>query len=320
MTAADAARNLATVYGHALDKYLTYPSGVALLGRLRLAALEGNLEGNLKGHVEDVAADVARVAEPIVSGESRLPDAAPCLATACFADELAEVTGDARLRALLIESANRFEWDPDVRVEDFFFAGTLLGRAARLTGDAAFADKLFDLLLSADTLQPNGLYLHCHASPFFWGRGNAFAALGIAEALTHVAEHPRRDELIERNTVHLTALMGLQDETGMWHQVIDDSSTYLEHSGTTMLGYSITRGLRMGWLPDTFGDCAARAWDGIATRTSASGDLEHVCVGTGPLGTLAEYVERPFTDGFDERGGAMALQFAVERMHVTVSE
>ncbi|MBJ40273.1 MAG: hypothetical protein CMD83_17745 [Gammaproteobacteria bacterium] len=306
MTAAVAARNLAAVYGHALDKYLTYPSGVALLGRLRLAALEGN--------ADDVAADVARVVEPIVSGESRLPDAAPCLATACFADELAEVTGDARLPTLLVESANRFEWDPDVRVEDFFFAGTLLGRAAKLTGDVAFADKLFDLLLSADTLQPNGLYWHCHASPFFWGRGNAFAALGIAEALSHVPEHRRRDELIERNVRHLTALMDLQHASGMWHQVIDDQSTYPEHSGTTMLGHAITRGLRQGWLPDSFAACAARAWDGVAERTSSEGDLEHVCVGTGPLETLAEYVDRPSTDGFDERGGAMALQFAVERM------
>ena len=306
MTAADAARDLAKVYGHALDKYLTYPSGVALLGRLRLAQIEGN--------VDEVAADVARVAEPIVSGASKLPDAAPCLATACFADELVEVTGDERLETLLIESANRFEWDPDVRVEDFFFAGTLLGRAAKLTGDRVFADKLFDLLLSADTLQQSGLYWHCHASPFFWGRGNAFAALGIAEALSHVPSHSRRDELIERNTRHLTALADLQDASGMWHQVIDDSSTYLEHSGTTMLGYAITRGLRGGWLPESLTDVAARTWQGVAERTSASGDLEHVCVGTGPLETLAEYVERPCTDGFDERGGAMALQFAVERM------
>ena len=219
-----------------------------------------------------------------------------------------------RLRSLLIESAGRFEWDPDVRVEDFFFAGTLLGRAAKLTGDSAWADKLFDLLLSADTLQPNGLYWHCHASRFFWGRGNAFAALGIAEALTHVPEHSRRDELIARNQTHLTALRELQDTSGVWHQVIDDPSTYLEHSATTMLGYAVTRGVRMGWLPDSFAPCASSAWAGIEARTAANGDLEHVCVGTGPLATLAEYVDRPSTDGFDERGGSMALQFAVEQI------
>ena len=309
MSAAVTAGHLAAVYGHALDKHLTYPSGVALLGRLGLA--------RHGGEQETVAADVAQVAEPIVSGATPLPGAAPCLATACFADELFAITGDERLKQLLIDSASRFEWDPDVRVEDFFFAGTLLGRAAKLTGDSAWADKLFDLLLSADTLQPNGLYWHCHASPFFWGRGNAFAALGIAEALTHVPEHARRDELIARNETHLTALREHQDQTGIWHQVVDDPSTYLEHSATTMLGHAVTRGLRMGWLPETFANCAALAWSGIEARTTAQGELEHVCVGTGPLASLAEYVDRPCTDGVDERGGAMTLQFAVERMSLT---
>ena len=307
MTAFGAATNLAGVYGHSLDRHLTYPSGVALLGRLRLGVLDGD--------VETVAEDVTKVAEPIIAGETPLPSVAPCLAAACFADELYAVTSDERLKTLLIDAAERFEWDPDVRVEDFFFAGTLLGRAAKLTGDGAYADKLFDLLLSADTLQPNGLYWHCHASPFFWGRGNAFAALGIAEALTHVPEHARRDELISRNEIHLSALRDMQDASGVWHQVVDDASTYLEHSATTMLGYSVTRGIRMGWLPDSFADCAAKAWSGVEARTAANGDLEHVCVGTGPLETLAEYVERPCTDGLDERGGAMALQYAVERMN-----
>ena len=36
-----------------------------------------------------------------------------------------------------------------------------------------------------------------------------------------------------------------------------------------------------------------------------------MCVGTGPLATLDEYVERPFNDKLDARGGAMALWFAL---------
>ena len=43
-----------------------------------------------------------------------------------------------------------------------------------------------------------------------------------------------------------------------------------------------------------------------------SGELEHVCVGTGPLESLGAYVARDYTDTIDERGGAMALWFAAE--------
>ena len=55
-----------------------------------------------------------------------------------------------------------------------------------------------------------------------------------------------------------------------------------------------------------------KAWTGIAERISENGELEHVCVGTGPLESLDDYVIRSYTDGLDDRGGAMALWFAVE--------
>ena len=35
--------------------------------------------------------------------------------------------------------------------------------------------------------------------------------------------------------------------------------------------------------------------------------VKHVCIGTGPLATLDEYVTRSHTDDLDDRGGVMAL-------------
>ncbi len=294
------------VYGHELDDPVTYPSGVAMLGRLRLAAHRGD--------VDRVAQEIAQLAEPLLNGETHLPDAAPCLAAACFASELYEINGDARLRDLVLDCANRFTWDGDVRVEDFFFAATLLGRATALSGERAFADQLFEGLLAADTLQASGLYWHCHASPWYWGRGNAFAALGVAEALSLVADHPARNQLVERNLVHLNTMRGYQDDSGLWHQVVDDPATYLEHSATTMAGYACARGVRGGWLPAGFGGVADAAWRGAANGISDNGELARVCVGTGPLKSREAYVTRPFSEGVDARGGAMALLFATEML------
>ena len=86
----------------------------------------------------------------------------------------------------------------------------------------------------------------------------------------------------------------------MWRQIIDMPSTFLEFSATAMIGYSIARGLRKGWLGKEWRVVVDKAWAGLSMRIGPSGELEHVCVGTGPLATL------------DDRGGAMALWFAVE--------
>lgn len=98
----------------------------------------------------------------------------------------------------------------------------------------------------------------------------------------------------------------------MWRQVIDMPGTYLEHSATSMIGYSLARGLRLGWLDDRWAPVADKAWEGVAARVGTDGALEHVCVGTGPQPDLRSYTERPYSDGLDDRGGSMALWFAVE--------
>lgn len=303
------AERLAAVYGHSVESPVMYPTGVAFLGRLRLA------DG-----ASDVVDDIARLVEPLVSEPDSVPDWAPCLAMACFADALFEATDDRRYRDFLVHQANRFAADPDIRVEDFFFAGTLLGRAHALTGEASYRRRLLDFLGSVDTRQPNGLYWHCHASPYFWGRGNAFAALGFAEALSHLGVAAAED-LAAAHLEHLSALARHQDECGLWRQLIDAPETYLEHSATTMIGIALARGQRDGLLPDDpWRSVAERAWDGAAARIGPNGELDQVCVGTGPLESRQDYVERAFSTGTDARGGAMALWFAAEMAALASTE
>lgn len=303
-TPIEVARQLAVTYGQAYQPPFTYPLGVALSGRLRLARLDGDLVR--------VTQEIVDLVEPWLDVSAAYDErfGAPALATACWADELYQVTKDPRYRDHLLATADRFQPDPDIRVEDFFFGGTLLGRAYASTGDDGYQQRLVEFLAAVDTQTSDGLFWHCHASPFFWGRGNAFAAMGFAEALSYVED---RGPLLDLHLRHCRALLSHQDESGMWHQVIDDDSTYLEHSATTMIGYAFARGVQRGWLPAVeFGAALDRVWLGIEQRTSESGELEHVCVGTGPLSSLEAYVTREHTDTTDERGGAMALWFAAE--------
>ena len=297
------AARLASVYGRAVEMPPMYPTGVAILGRMRLAALRGT----------DVGAEIAQLAAPLVADPAAVPDSAPCLAVGCFADELHALTRQAQHRDFLLRLADRFRADPDVRAEDVFFGGTLLGRAYGVTGDESYRNRLLALLRGLDTRQSNGLYWHCHASPYFWGRGNAFVAMGVAEALSYLDWRGEAADIATAHRDHLAALAALQDDSGLWHQVADDPATYPEHSATTMIGYAIARGLRSGHLrKDPWRGIVTDAWVGCARRIGPNGEVDGVCVGTPPLPSREAYVERAFSTGLDARGGAMALLFAVE--------
>jgi unsaturated rhamnogalacturonyl hydrolase len=311
----EVAISLDTHYGHKLERSVVYTQGVSLSGRLRLHSLQPDLP--------DPSAEIAEIVGDYVDNPTAIfsdTDGTANYAGNCWADELARTTGDDKYFDLLRYSADLFgesveagPLDPDQRVEDFFFAATMLGRAFAATGDAKYINMLAEYLAAVDTLQANNLWWHCKASPYFWGRGNGFAALGFAEALSYIPEdHSSRPGLLATHLRHLNGLKEHQDESGMWHQIIDMPDTYLEFSGTAMIGYSIARGLREGWLGDEWREVVDRAWGGISSRITEAGELEHVCVGTGPLASVEEYITRQYTDGLDDRGGAVGLWFAVE--------
>ena len=84
-----------------------------------------------------------------------------------------------------------------------------------------------------------------------------------------------------------------------------------------MTGYALARGIRGGWLPrDEFGVATDLAWQAASQRIDDSAGLVDVCAGTGPQrganNTARAYINRPAVSGFDDRGGSMALWFAVE--------
>jgi unsaturated rhamnogalacturonyl hydrolase len=314
------ARRLANVYGYKLDVPVVYTQGVALSGRLRFYELEPDRERPTR-ELEKIVAP--RLAEGIAMFGNSAGTAN--YAGICWADELYSSTGDGKYRELLTQIANLFEepsadhpiappLDTDIRVEDLFFASAVLGRAFDQSGDEKYIRKLVNFLLaSAETLQPDGLWWHCKASPFYWGRGNAFAALGFAEALTFIpSEYPGRDALVEIHLRHLAGLRKHQDSSGLWRQVVDRPDSYLEHSATSMIGYALARGIRKGWLNASWNNVVDATWAGASERIGPNCELEHVCAGTGPQPDLNAYLERPFSDGLDDRGGSMILWFAVE--------
>ena len=317
-TPLEVARVLAAEYGHVLPP-VNYVRGVAISGRLRLH----QLDATLPAPASSIAATVAPLVTPEAFEPLRTADGA-VHAGYLWADELTDATGDDRYRRLLLDIADLYlvrraedglpaPVDPDTRVEDLFCAGAILARAFRASDDTRYLEVLTDLLGRARAQPDSGLWWHCGASPFYWGRGNAFAGLGFSEALAVLPrDHEARPNLEARHRAHVEALIAHQDPSGAWRQVIDRPDSYLELTATSMIGYALVRGMAGGWLPSTFEDAAARAWSAVADRIDGAGMVRDACMGTGPLATLEEYLERPAVDGHDDRAGSMALWFAVE--------
>jgi rhamnogalacturonyl hydrolase YesR len=164
-------------------------------------------------------------------------------------------------------------------------------------------------------LRPDGLYRHQASAEAAWGRGNAFAALGLALTLSDFpVAHPAYATLLASFRQHMAALARFQDENGMWRNVIDRRGAYDEYSATAMIGAAMQRGIRNGWLDAaTYHPLVDSAWRAIAQRTGADGRLVDVCESTGTRGmTDDDYFHRTAIFGRDDRGGGMAMFFATE--------
>lgn len=207
---------------------------------------------------------------------------------------------------------------PQEMSDAVFMCGPILCEAGSLTGETLYYDGAIRYLSEMRRLRQrdDGLYRHGHLCDAAWGRGNGFPAVGVAWCLTLVpADHPGRGELLTSFRKQMTSLLRHQTATGMWRQVIDVPEAYEEFSATAMIGFALQRGITSGWLDkETFQPPADRAWQAVCNHLGPGGQIIDVCEGTGTQKSLEDYLKRKAIRGIDDRGGAMALLFAVERM------
>jgi len=96
--------------------------------------------------------------------------------------------------------------------------------AYRATGDKKYLDRdAVEMVAYLDKLQqPNGLFYHAPDVPFYWGRGDGWVAVGMAEMLRDLPQdHPQRKRILESYRLMMSALLKYQGKDGMWRQLID---------------------------------------------------------------------------------------------------
>jgi len=307
------AEELATHYGRDFDQPW-YIGAIALIARLRLGEVD----------------EVRRIVEPYVDGRKdslARPNALVMAGHIVFTD-LARRTKDPRYIAMVRKVADLgFDASGQMlaampyneQFSDSVFMGTVIvAQAGTLTGEGRYfdmADRHLRYMEQLD-LRQDGLYRHQPATDAAWGRGNGFAALGLALTLSELPrEHAGHAHALQSYQRLMAALLPQQTRDGLWRNVVDHPGAYAEFSATAMIGFALQRGLENGWIGGAgYRKAVGRAWDAVNSRTSSSGSFVDVCESTARMTSLEQYLQRAAILGPDARGGAMAMLFATELM------
>ena len=103
--------------------------------------------------------------------------------------------------------------------------------------------------------------------------------------------HPKMQQLVAAFQRHATALARVQNKSdGRWHQLVNDTSTYLETSVTSMTLYAMIEGVQHGWLSkEQFHPVIELAWNGLSKAIQPDGSVSGICGGFGVHNSPSDY-------------------------------
>lgn len=146
----------------------------------------------------------------------------------------------------------------------------------------------------------------------FWARGNCWLTIAIPEVLS-IIDCPEQVRRILQETLEnqVRALAESQADSGMWHTLLDDPTSYEEASSTCGFAYGILRGIHTGVLDRKWLYVAKKALQPILNLISDEGVLEQVSYGT-PMGRVDKEFYKQIPIKPMPYGQALAILFLVE--------
>lgn len=189
-------------------------------------------------------------------------------------------------------------WDDTLYMSVLF-----LGRMGKLLNREDYIDEsirqfLVHLKYLTDT--KTGLFFHgwtFHGNHNFaealWGRGNAWYTAGLVDYLDMV-EIPKGVELFLISSLErqVSKLEELQSDSGMWHTLLDDPTSYEETSATAGFAYGILKAVRKGYIPAKYKEAGDRAVKAVLNKIDPDdGSVQGVSYGTRMGETLQFYKE-----------------------------
>lgn len=215
---------------------------------------------------------------------------APCRESAAWIMAHFPRTREGGFQHMTSDTLNDQElWD-----DTLFMTVLFLANMGRIEGKREYIEEAqYQFLLHAKYLADRETGLWYHGWTFngrhnfagaFWGRGNCWITIAIPEFLGMVDCAPAvRRMLTELLRAQVESLVKYQDESGMWHTVIDDRDSYVETSASCGFAYGILRGVHAGLLDKRYAEAAMKALAPILGYIGDDGVVNQVSYGT-PMG------------------------------------
>lgn len=171
---------------------------------------------------------------------------------------------------------------PQVWVDSFYMAPPFLSAAGHHDEAVKQIEGLKSLLFDPGKKLMSHIWddeRHAFARKAFWGVGNGWALAGMTRVVrTLPARMTReRERLIGYVKDGVEASLAYLREDGLFHDVMDDPSTFVETNLSQMLSYVLFRGMKAGWLDSGYKKHADRMRRAAQGKVDQFGLVQGVC-------------------------------------------
>ncbi len=230
--------------------------------------------------------------------------------------KLIEILADAAMNNIPRFEDGTYHRERDMWADDLFMSCPFLVRYAALKDDKNFAEEVVRQLLGfkkklwmddqkimshiffLDTSEPNRVP---------WGRGNGWVYVSLTDALEQLPRDTAGyDELMDFYLEFTDGITKLQDDDGLWHQVLNLERSYQETSCTGMFLLGLCRGINNGWIDPSYKSYTDKAYLGLLkNKISSVGNVYDVCMGSSNSKNAEYYVNLGAVDNDDHGTGVI---------------
>ena len=118
-----------------------------------------------------------------------------------------------------------------------------------------------------------------YSRKLFWGVGNGWAASGMTRVLRSLPESMAGEKKMIAGYIEevLDGCLKYQREDGLFHDILDDPSTFVDTNTAQMLAYSIFRGVKGGWLDNSYLKYGLKMRKAAYGKVDSFGLVQGVC-------------------------------------------
>lgn len=159
----------------------------------------------------------------------------------------------------------------------------------------------------------------------FWLRALGWYSMALLDTLDKIDKSCTEPyEKLKNVFIELMdSMLKYQDESGMWYQVVNlggMEKNYLETSGSAIMAYALLKGVRLGFLPESYVEYGKKAFHGICDKylsTDEDGNLHlgGICLVAGlgakqkRTGTFEYYMSEPVVNDDAKGVGPFLLAY-----------